>query len=63
MRRGRAFALLITLAVALVDAAFAQGYPSRAVRIVVPSSAGGGGDFSARLIAQLLSERLGITLN
>lgn len=37
----------------------AQGYPSRALRIVVPSSAGSGADFSARLISQPLSERLG----
>jgi tripartite-type tricarboxylate transporter receptor subunit TctC len=36
-----------------------QGYPSRALRIVVPSSAGSGADFSARLIAQPLSERFG----
>jgi tripartite-type tricarboxylate transporter receptor subunit TctC len=36
-----------------------QGYPSRALRIVVPSSAGSGADFSGRLIAQPLSERLG----
>ncbi len=37
----------------------AQTYPSRALRIVVPSSAGSGADFSARLISQPLGERLG----
>ena len=36
-----------------------QGYPSRPLRVVVPSSAGSGADFSARLISQPLSERLG----
>ena len=39
---------------------FAQSsYPSRAIRMVVPSSAGGGSDIVARIIAPKLSERLG----
>jgi tripartite-type tricarboxylate transporter receptor subunit TctC len=36
----------------------ASGYPSRPIKLVVPFSAGGGGDAVARLLGQALSERL-----
>jgi tripartite-type tricarboxylate transporter receptor subunit TctC len=39
--------------------ACAQGYPAKAVRMVVPSSAGGGTDIVARIIAPDLGKRLG----
>lgn len=58
---------LLTLAVAAVTAfgagdIQAQAYPSKAIRMVVPIGAGGGTDTMARLIAQRLSEQMGVTI-
>src|SRR6188508_3889217 len=57
----RQFLQLSAGAAALVVSRFAwaQAYPSRPVRLIVPFPAGGGADISARLIGQWLSERLG----
>jgi len=38
---------------------FAQGYPAKAVRMIVPFPAGGGSDTAGRAIAQRLAERFG----
>jgi tripartite-type tricarboxylate transporter receptor subunit TctC len=43
----------------LSRAARTQSYPSRTVRIIVATSAGGATDIAARIIAQWLTERLG----
>ena len=58
----RAFLQSATSAAALSAAtqtAWAQAYPARAVRIVVPVAAGGANDVTGRLIGQWLSEHLG----
>jgi len=42
-----------------VGSAMAQTYPAKPVRIIVPTSPGGGNDFVARHVGQKLGERLG----
>jgi tripartite-type tricarboxylate transporter receptor subunit TctC len=55
--------LLLTAGAAALPAfspsVHAQGYPTRPVRLIVATAAGGGNDIIARLIGQTLSERLG----
>ena len=51
---------LLGIALLATGAVYAQsGYPNRPLRMVVPSSAGGGSDMAARIVAPRLSERLG----
>src|SRR5450759_4337066 len=47
------------VALPLVQAAAAQGFPNRPVRLLVPAPPGGPSDFAGRLIAPGLSEALG----
>jgi len=59
MRRlGIAFGALFALCVAAPQG-FAQTYPARAIRLVVPFGAGGGTDNLARIIEPLVSKALG----
>jgi tripartite-type tricarboxylate transporter receptor subunit TctC len=53
----RTVALLAALFVS--GSAFAQQYPSKPVKIIIPFAAGGVTDLAGRLIAQKLSEKLG----
>jgi tripartite-type tricarboxylate transporter receptor subunit TctC len=61
MRRANiAHGLCAGLILAAAGACHAQaGYPNHALRMVVPSSAGGGADIVARIVAPKLAERLG----
>jgi tripartite-type tricarboxylate transporter receptor subunit TctC len=42
-----------------VPSAFAQDYPSKPIRIIVPFGPGGGGDIVGRIFGQALQEKLG----
>jgi len=49
---------LALAASSMSGSAFANSYPDRSVRLVVPYAAGGGSDFVGRLIAQKLTETM-----
>ena len=51
--------LILALAGLVSCSAFAQDYPSRPIRVVVPYSAGGSSDGPMRVIAQEMSKQLG----
>jgi tripartite-type tricarboxylate transporter receptor subunit TctC len=58
----RVFSIAVVTLLASVGStspASAQSYPDKAIRIIVPFSAGGAADILVRLLAQSLSERLG----
>jgi len=54
-------ACLLTFAAFAADAP-AREWPRRAIRMVVPFSAGGGTDVTARLVSQRLAENLGVSV-
>jgi tripartite-type tricarboxylate transporter receptor subunit TctC len=57
LSKGRLVALILTLVTS--GATFAQNYPSRPVRFLVPTNPGGGLDVIARIISPALTDALG----
>ena len=55
------FALIVSLAVSLFApvGAWAQGWPAKPIRMLVPFPPGGGVDYAARIVGKHLSDRLG----
>jgi tripartite-type tricarboxylate transporter receptor subunit TctC len=59
---GRRTLLAGTAALGLAGRASAQAWPARPIKLVVPFAPGGGTDFTARLVAEKMSARLGQTM-
>ena len=59
IRRSLAFHAFAACVIAVSSGVCAQAFPTRPVRLIVPTSPGGGTDFSARAIAPRLSDYLG----
>ena len=55
----RGIAVVVAFVVWTVTSAFAQNYPTKPIRMIVPFPAGGGADLWARVIGQKLSEAWG----
>ena len=62
MMQRRRFNLGLAAALAAPAAAFAQNWPGKPIRLIVPYPPGGFTDVTARLIGQKLGERLGQTV-
>jgi tripartite-type tricarboxylate transporter receptor subunit TctC len=59
---GRRVLLTGTAALGLSGGASAQAWPARPIKLVVPFAPGGGTDFTARLVAEKMTARLGQTM-
>src|SRR5438128_5573646 len=59
MRLSMLKTLLAAIGVLVANAAFAQGYPAKPLRLIVPYPAGGATDFFARLVFPKMGEALG----
>ena len=54
--------LLLAVLTLTAHVVFAQDYPNRPIRLIVPFAAGGGSDFVGRLIGQKLTDQMGQTV-
>lgn len=63
MKRTLSILTATPIIVAASLAAHAQDYPSQPIDIIVPYSAGGGGDTVARIVSDRLSDELGVQIN
>ena len=54
--------LAAALCLAAAGASFAQAYPNKPIRLIVPFPAGGATDLFARTLTQKMGEKLGTTL-
>jgi tripartite-type tricarboxylate transporter receptor subunit TctC len=54
--------LIVAMALGISSIAWADTYPTKTIRIVVPYSPGGGADITARIIASKLTARFGQTV-
>ena len=55
----RLLRVALALALLAIGSAFAQAYPNKPIRLIVPFPPGGGNDVIARVVGQKLAERLG----
>jgi tripartite-type tricarboxylate transporter receptor subunit TctC len=62
MLNRRHISLALLSATVAPTLAFAQAYPARPVKLIVPYAAGGGTDAIARIVAQVMGEKLGQTV-
>ena len=55
----RQFSGALAVSLTLPGRAFAQAFPARPIKLILPYAAGGGTDAIARVVAQAMSEKLG----